>query len=278
MSHPFTRTRPTALVLAAAAITLTGCTPTAPLAGPSAAGSSPPTALPSPVPASPVPTSPVPTSPVPTSTAPSSAATSAEPSVAELSRAALATLDTLAVKGRAAKTGYTRAEFGQRWSDAVDVEYGRNGCDTRNDILRRDLRETVAKPGTRGCVVESGILDDPYTRQTVEFTRGAQTSNLVQIDHVVALSDAWQKGAQQLPPQRRTELANDPRNLQATQGRINQSKGDADAASWLPPNRSYRCTYAARQIAVKAAYDLWVTAAEKDAMTRVLSDCADQAG
>ncbi|WP_297009377.1 HNH endonuclease family protein, partial [uncultured Corynebacterium sp.] len=173
--------------------------------------------------------------------------------------AALATLDTLAVKGRAPKTGYDRALFGQAWAD-VD----RNGCDTRNDILARDLTDVVFKKGS--CRVLSGILDDPYTGRTINFVRGQDTSTAVQIDHLVALSDAWQKGAQQLSPERREQLANDPANLLAVDGPANMQKRDGDAATWLPANKSFRCTYVSKQIDVKAAYALWVTQAEKDAM------------
>ncbi|MGJ0118766.1 GmrSD restriction endonuclease domain-containing protein [Williamsia sp. MIQD14] len=188
-------------------------------------------------------------------------------------QAALTQLDGLAVKGRAPKTGYSRTQFGQAWSDDVDVDGGRNGCDTRNDILRRDLTGITVRPGTRGCVVLTGTLADPYTGTSVAFTRGAQTSDAVQIDHVVALSDAWQKGAQQLSPEKRRDLANDPRNLQATDGPTNQRKGDGDAATWLPPARAFRCTYVSRQVQVKSLYGLWVTQAEKDAITRVLTSC-----
>nr|EMP14199.2 hypothetical protein ISGA_131 [Gordonia sp. NB41Y] len=191
----------------------------------------------------------------------------------EESSSAQTTLDSLPVKGRAPKTGYSRAQFGQSWTDDVDVAGGHNGCDTRNDILRRDLTDITVKPGTRECVVLSGTLDDPYTGTTVRFTRGTDTSSQVQIDHVVALADAWQKGAQNLTPEKRADLANDPRNLQATIGSVNQSKGAGDAATWLPPNKAYRCTYAERQIEVKAAYGLWVTAAERDALARLLDDC-----
>jgi hypothetical protein len=186
-------------------------------------------------------------------------------------------LDTLAVKGRAPRTGYEREQFGQSWSDDVSVTDGHNGCDTRNDILRRDLTDVALKPDTRGCVVLAGTLDDPYTRQTISFTRGPDTSAQVQIDHVVALSDAWQKGAQQLDADRRRDFANDPRNLQAVAGSANQRKSDGDAATWLPPNKSYRCTYVSRQIEVKSLYRLWVTPAEKDAMTRVLTACSGTA-
>ncbi|KRE80268.1 deoxyribonuclease [Arthrobacter sp. Soil763] len=177
-------------------------------------------------------------------------------------------LSTLPVKGRAPKTGYSRDQFGEAWAD-VD----RNGCATRNDMLRRDLTAAVLKPGTRGCVVLSGTLSDPYTGSSIAFVRGAATSTAVQIDHVVALSDAWQKGAHRLAPARRVAFANDPLNLLAVDGPANMQKSDGDAATWLPPNRAFRCTYVARQIAVKAKYALWVTPAERDAMARVLGNC-----
>ena len=181
---------------------------------------------------------------------------------------ALEVLATLPVKGRAPKTGYSRDQFGPAWSD-VD----HNGCDTRNDMLRRDLTALALRPGTRDCVVLSGVLADPYTATAINFLRGNTTSTAVQIDHVVALSDAWQKGAQQLSPAQRLSFANDPLNLLAVDGPANQSKSDGDAATWLPPNKSYRCDYVARQISVKSSYGLWVTQAEHDAMARVLSDC-----
>jgi hypothetical protein len=194
-------------------------------------------------------------------------------STAPAANAALTTLNSLAVKGRAPKTGYDRVLFGQTWTDNVTVDGGRNGCDTRNDILRRDLVNIVVKPGSKGCAVESGTLNDPYTAATIQFVRGQDTSTAVQIDHVVALSNAWQTGAQQLTPEKRADFANDPRNLQATDGPTNQQKSDGDAATWLPSNKSYRCTYVTRQVEVKAAYALWVTQPEKDAITRVLADC-----
>ena len=184
---------------------------------------------------------------------------------------ALALLDTLEVKGRAPKTGYERERFGQSWAD-VD----RNGCDTRNDILRRDLVDVVLKAGTGGCKVLRGTLHGPYTGTTIAFVSGPDTSADVQIDHVVALSDAWQKGAQSLSADERAAFANDPLNLLAVDGPTNQSKSDGDAATWLPPNKAYRCPFVARQVAVKAEYGLWVTAAERDAIARVLADCPDQ--
>ena len=181
---------------------------------------------------------------------------------------AAAILATLAVQGRAPKTGYDRAQYGQAWAD-ID----RNGCDTRNDILRRDSTSLTIKPGTNGCRVEAGLLQDRYSGTAVPYERG---DGQVEIDHVVPLADAWQKGAQQWSGQRRTEFANDPLNLVATGTALNQAKSGSDAASWLPPSRSARCDYVARQIAVKHTYDLWVTPAEKDAMQRVLAGCPGQ--
>jgi hypothetical protein len=181
---------------------------------------------------------------------------------------ALNQLQTIPVKGRAPKTGYSREEFGPAWAD-VD----RNGCDTRNDILARDLTDETFKPGTNNCVVVTGTLADRYTGTIIDFVRGQDTSSAVQIDHLVALSDAWQKGAQQLTAEERKDLANDPLNLMAADGPTNGAKGDKDAATWLPPNRAFRCEYVVRQTAVKAKYKLWVTQAEHDAITGVLNGC-----
>ena len=184
--------------------------------------------------------------------------------------AAAAVLDTLTVKGRAASGNYDRAAFGQAW---LDVD--RNGCDTRNDILRRDLADVAFTEASK-CRVAGGSFEEPYTGQRISFRRGADSSKAVQIDHVVALGDAWQKGAQQLTAQQRQHLANDPLNLIAADGQANQDKSASDAATWLPPNKNFRCHYVARQISVKAAYLLWVTPAEKDAMKSVLGSCPQQ--
>lgn len=193
--------------------------------------------------------------------------------VADTAADTLARLNSLEVKGRAPKTGYSRDQFGDPWTDDVTVEYGHNGCDTRNDVLRRDLIDVVIKPGSNGCAVLSGVLNDPYTGTEVDFHRGPGSSAEVQIDHVVALSNAWQTGAQGWDEFKRRNFANDPLELQSTVGWVNQEKGDADAATWLPPNRAYRCDYAARIVDIKAAYGLWVTPAEHDALAGVLAGC-----
>jgi hypothetical protein len=177
----------------------------------------------------------------------------------------------IAVKGRAPKTGYARDQFGTAWKD-VD----RNGCDTRNDILNRDLTSIIYKVSSKDCVVLSGVLVDPYSGETINFLRGVATSSEVQIDHVVALSNAWQTGAFKLTLDRRTALANDPLNLLAVKGRLNSQKGDGDAATWLPPKKSYRCSYVARQVAVKYKYGLWLTAPEKAAILKLLQPCPGQ--
>ena len=203
--------------------------------------------------------------PVPTETeAETSTPTPSESSAKQGS--ALKTLEKLAIKGRAPKTGYDRDLFSDGWGSW-------NGCDWRNRILARDLVQIDFRDD---CIVESGVLQDPYTGKNIAFVRGVQTSLAVQIDHVVAVSDAWQKGAQQLTSAERYSFYNDPLNLLAVDGPTNSAKGDGDAATWLPPNKGYRCQYVARQIAVKAKYKLWVTQAEYDAMRRVLSSCPEQ--
>lgn len=206
----------------------------------------------------------------PATDGPSRKTAPAEPraSVAPAGDGALEAALALPVKGRAPRTGYDRDLFGSGW-----VDTDRNGCDTRNDILARDLTDVTYKAGTNDCVVLTGVLADPYSGTTVPFLRGNDTSTAVQIDHVVALADAWQKGAQQWDEETRVAFANDPLNLLAVSGELNQAKGDGDTATWLPPNRAVRCAYVARQVAVKVAYGLWVTPAERDAMVRILDRC-----
>ena len=178
--------------------------------------------------------------------------------------AAATALAMLPVKGRAPTTGYSREQFGDGWADV-------DGCDTRDRILTRDL---TARTYLDNCRVESGTLADPYTAERIQYTRGGASE--VDVDHVVALSDAWQKGAQQWAPGTRVSFANDPLELLAVDAHTNRSKGDGDAATWLPPNKAFRCPYVARQVAVKIKYKLWVTQAEKDAIGRVLATCPGQ--
>ena len=181
-------------------------------------------------------------------------------------RNARAALDALPVKGRAPKTGYGREQFGDGWATVA-------GCDMRDRILRRDLRGKVFATGDR-CEVLRGRLDDPYTATAVRFVLGGAPD--VDIDHVVALGDAWQKGAQQWSAAKRERFANDPLNLLAVDADTNRAKGDGDAATWLPPNRRFRCDYVARQVAVKRRYTAWVTRAEHDAIARLLARCPGQ--
>lgn len=182
---------------------------------------------------------------------------------------ALTKLDTLKVAPLAAnKPAYDRTrDFGPAWKDVDN-----NGCDTRNDILKRDLTD-VKFQGNSSCIVVSGVLDDPYTGKTIHFTRGQSTSAAVQIDHLVPLKNAWLTGAQSWTDARRLAFANDPVNLLAADGPANMKKSDSDASKWLPDNEAYRCTYVSKQIDVKAKYGLWVTTAEKQAMKATLQEC-----
>ncbi|SCX56355.1 Protein of unknown function [Klenkia marina] len=226
-----------------------------------------------PVPAPPTAPSPSPSVPGPTtpSAPPADPATQPPGPVVAPTGSALAALAELQVQGRAPKTGYDRDQYGNGW-----VDTDRNGCDTRNDVLARDLTAEQFRPGTNDCVVTSGVLLDPYSGATILFQRGQGTSELVQIDHVVALSNSWQTGAQGWDAERREQFANDPLNLLAVDGALNNQKRDGDTATWLPPDRGYRCAYVARQVAVKVSYGLWTTQAEHDAMTTVLATCPDQ--
>ena len=184
---------------------------------------------------------------------------------------ARAQLAALPVKGWDRQTDFSRYRFGEPWSDDVNVEFGHNGCNTRDDILRRDLTQLVVRPGT--CYAQSGVLIDRYTGESIAFVRGPDSSEAIQIDHVISLSDAWYKGARDWDDQRRRDFANDPRNLLAVGAKANFDKAFRDANAWLPPNPAFRCEFVARQIAVKAAYRLWVSANEKRAMAAVLDHC-----
>ena len=181
---------------------------------------------------------------------------------------AKAQLAKLTVKAAAPMTGYDRDKFGEPWAD-VD----HNGCDTRNDILKRDLIKEVFKAGS-SCIVQTGTLNDSYTGKIIKFVRGVKTSAAVQIDHVVALGDAWRTGAASWTAAKRLRYANDPVVLLAVDGPANGAKGDDDASDWLPPRKAYDCKYVARQTTIKTKYGLWVTPAERTAIRTVLNACS----
>ncbi|MDP3889846.1 HNH endonuclease family protein [Nocardioides sp.] len=183
------------------------------------------------------------------------------------------------VDDRTPTPGYDRScgtdrgcNFGPAWSDDVEVEFGRNGCDTRNDVLARDLADVEHRPGTRDCVVTAGTLDDPYTGQLIEFTK--ESAHEVHIDHLYSLARAWDLGASTWSPDRRRAFANDPINLLAVSGPANSSKGDRGPGEWLPVNAGYRCTFVARYLDVAIAYDLPITRADHEAVTTIAPKCA----
>ena len=184
-----------------------------------------------------------------------------------------ALLDTLDVKGRAPKTGYERTEFGQAWSDDVTVEGGHNGCDTRNDILRRDLTDVTVKPGTKGASWRPGRSRMPTPGRSWTSCAGRRRHRWCRSTTSSRCRTRGRRVPSNSTSRDGRDFANDPRNLQAVGGAVNKAKGDGDAATWLPPDTAYRCTYVARQVEVKAAYGLWVTPAERAAILKVLDGC-----
>lgn len=173
-------------------------------------------------------------------------------------------IDALPTKGRGPRTGYERDEFGYAWKDTADgVPLARNGCDTRNDLLKLHGRDVEFRKGS-DCVVIAMTLHDPYTGTTIEWRK--QKAAEVQIDHVVPLSYSWQMGSSRWPKSKREQLANDVLNLIPVQGRANSAKGDSGPASWLPPDKRIRCAYAVRFAQVATKYDLAVTTADKATM------------
>ncbi|MET8770932.1 HNH endonuclease family protein [Streptomyces sp. NPDC004658] len=190
---------------------------------------------------------------------------------------ARAALDSLPVHQAGTLSGYDRIDkFGTAWLDTTSAPGARNGCDTRDDVLFRDLSQVRFRDGST-CVVASGsLLKDPYTGRRIEFVRGRGSSGSLDIDHLVALGDAWVTGGRALSQADREALANDPLNLAAVSASANRQKGDQDASTWLPSATGWRCTYVARQIAVKKKYHLWVTPPERTAMARVMDACPSQ--
>lgn len=205
----------------------------------------------------------------PDSSSPSGGATLA-PDQATATDQLLATtiLEQLEIKGRAPKTGYTRTEFYSGWPNI-------EGCNLRQRILKRELGDSATLADDK-CTVISGEFDEPYTGSHLIFSEKSAISKGLQIDHIVALSDAWQKGAQYMDKDTRYAIATDPLNLLAVDSSTNQGKSDGDAATWLPPNKAFRCQYVARQVSVKYKYHLWVTQAEHDTITHILDTCPNE--
>ncbi|WP_225838178.1 HNH endonuclease family protein [Streptomyces sp. NK08204] len=175
-------------------------------------------------------------------------------------------IEGLSTKGRGPKTGYDRDKFGYAWMDTADgVPLARNGCDTRNDLIRRDGHNLRFRAGS-DCVVIAMTLYDPYTATVIEWRK--QKATEVQIDHVVPLSYSWQMGSSHWPKSKREQLANDVLNLVPVEGRANSAKGDSGPASWLPPNKQIRCAYVVRFAQVALKYDLAVTRADKAMMLK----------
>ena len=166
------------------------------------------------------------------------------------------------------RSGYDRVKyFGTSWPD-LDSD----GCSEREEILARDFEETRGP----ACKITAGTLHDPYTGQTIDSTRGKETSGQVQIDHVVALADAWSKGADQWDQEHRLQFANDPQNLLAVDGPANTAKSASDASEWLPPNEDFWCEYATAQVQIKTKYTLGVSAAEKQTLEKILVACVNE--
>ena len=161
------------------------------------------------------------------------------------------------VPARVHRYDYRRSAFGDAWTDDSDAPLAHNGCDTRDDILQRDLVDKTYVSIKR-CpeAVATGTLHDPYTNATIAFQRGAKVGAAVQIDHIVPLAYAWDMGAFGWAAAQRLRFANDPANLLSVAGKANGDKGDSPPASWMPPNKGFWCQYAVQFIAVLRGYAL----------------------
>ncbi len=178
------------------------------------------------------------------------------------------------VPSRVRGNDYRRAAFGEAWDDDTSAPGGHNGCDTRNDILARDLIE-VTFVSTKRCphAVSTGTLHDPYTNGTLVFTRGEQVGASVQIDHIVPLAFAWDMGARDWPDGVRKRFANDPANLLAVQGKANQDKGDLPPGQWMPPNTAFWCQYAVQFAAVARGYRIAIDESSAREIRNAAASC-----
>jgi hypothetical protein len=169
---------------------------------------------------------------------------------------------------------YRRSAFGESWTDDNAAPGGHNGCDTRNDILDRDLVDKTYVSISR-CpnAVATGTLHDPYTSETINLVRGNQTGAAVQIDHLVPLAYAWDQGARNWTDEMRVRFANDPANLLAVDGPINEDKSDGEPAVWMPPNRAFWCQYAVQFVAVLRGYGLPVDAPSAPVLREAAETC-----
>lgn len=197
-----------------------------------------------------------------------------DPVLAAQARAAADELGHLhVVSARRRRDDYDRSAFGTPWTDAVSVADGGNGCDTRNDILARDLTDT-RRAAISSCprAVMSGEFRSPYTGRFIVFRRDRR-AGAVQIDHIVPLAFAWDMGAWSAGATVRARLANDPANLVAVDAGSNQDKGDKEPARWMPPQRSFRCRYAIQFVTVTRTYGLTIDAPSRSALHRTLTEC-----
>jgi hypothetical protein len=175
---------------------------------------------------------------------------------------------------RAHRYDYRRPAFGDAWDDNNDAPLGHNGCDTRDDILNRDLVDKTYV-WIKRCpdAVATGTLHDPYTNATIAFQRGAKVGESVQIDHIVPLAYAWDMGAYGWPDPERLRFANDPANLLAVDGQANQDKGDLPPGQWMPPNKAFACQYGMQFITVLRGYQLPVDQASSDVLRAAAATC-----
>lgn len=191
----------------------------------------------------------------------------ATPVAADIVARAEAAVATLRIVEPLPLDDYDRDFFGPAWQKLEP-----HPCDTRNEVLETWLTD-LTMGENHECSVESGSFIDPYTGHYIEFFRGPETSAEVHIDHVVALADAWRKGASQWSSSAAQAFANDPLNLIPTQGWVNEEKGADDAAEWMPHNEGFWCFFAVQQVLVKDKYDIGVSDAELAELESALGTC-----
>ncbi len=167
---------------------------------------------------------------------------------------------------------YSRDSLPTDWKDLDG-----NGCNTREDILKKYTSEYTGR--FDGCKIKSGKFYDYYNGKFLRYDKSVDTGGGIQIDHIVAIGNAWISGGYKWGKDEWISYINDEEVLIPTSSKTNREKSDKDITEWKPANNSYLCTYAEKQVEIKDKYKLTVTEKEKAELKSILNnDCVVEAG
>lgn len=173
------------------------------------------------------------------------------PSASAAEGSASQVLTGLLVASEGSVAGYDRSLFGG-WIDADG-----DSCNTRQEVLLAEsLKQPVIGPGCSVSGLWRSFLDN------VEWRNASR----LDVDHHVALEEAWQSGASQWSADQRRSFANDLDyfgSLNAVTDTVNSSKGSGDPAEWMPPFAAASCNYVTMWVLTKHRWRLSVDPAKR---------------